>query len=70
MEEQKRLCDWCGAPAETTAYRTLYAGTECEQTGKYFECSACRRKATAELLRSPRGDTGEEVRGRRQSACI
>lgn len=35
------LCDWCGKPAIIQTYRTLYEGTEYEQTSSYFECVKC-----------------------------
>lgn len=44
------LCDWCGAPAEFSTYRTLYVDTECEQTNRYFECGACHKQATKDLI--------------------
>ena len=44
-----RLCDWCGKPAVTMTYRTLYEGTEFEQTSKYCECSECAEKANAKV---------------------
>ena len=38
-----RVCDWCGRPAVVNTYRTLYEGTEYEQTSSYFECAECNR---------------------------
>jgi len=40
------LCDWCGKPAAHITFRTLYEGTEFEQTSKYHECERCFRSAT------------------------
>jgi hypothetical protein len=40
-KECSRLCDFCGRPAVTRQYRTLYEGTECEQTSSYFLCARC-----------------------------
>lgn len=51
-----RLCDWCGAPAEFTTYRTLYEDTEYEQTSRYYECAACHQKATNDLISEVKDD--------------
>ena len=42
-------CDWCGAPAVCSSYRTLYVDTEFENTSRFFECASCAGKSTAEL---------------------
>lgn len=34
-------CDFCGKPAVISAFRTMYEGTEFENTGKYHMCKRC-----------------------------
>ena len=43
------LCDWCGRPAVTRTYRTLYSDTEFAQTSSYFECAECSQIPNAEI---------------------
>ena len=48
--EPKPVCHWCGKPAVVVLWRTLYAGTEYEQTSKYAECAECSVKKNEEEL--------------------
>lgn len=48
---QHILCDWCGKPAITVAYRTLYTDTEYEQTSRYYECKKCSQLATTAVVK-------------------
>ena len=44
------LCDWCGRPAITKTFRTLYEGTEGEQTSAYCECAECLKLSTNKVV--------------------
>ena len=43
-------CDWCGRPAVSGTYRTLYENTEIETTSYYFECEHCCSLDTNSLV--------------------
>lgn len=42
-------CDWCGQPAITVTFRTLYKDTEFENTGNYWECIRCSQLPDAKV---------------------
>lgn len=50
-------CDFCGAPAITSQYRTLYEGTEAEHTSRYNLCPACSALTNEELAGGHRTDS-------------
>lgn len=53
-------CDFCGAPAVTSQYRTLYEGTEAEHTSRYNLCPACSALTNEELAGGSRAESSLE----------